>query len=73
MVIEGLFERAVYGPAKNNRTSVTVHMELNNAELAKLQSGLACRRMDLIQMVINSSAVVAVNPGDTPTTSTESW
>lgn len=73
MVVEGHFTRASYERYGRGRNVVTVTMELDDAELFKLQNGLAGRRMDKVQMVINSSAVVAANPGDTPTTSVESW
>lgn len=75
MVIEGEFVMAVYGSEEGrNVNRVEVRLRLSDAELTKLQNGLANRRMDTIQMVINSSAEVAVaDPNDTPATSAESW
>jgi hypothetical protein len=74
MVIEGQFIKARYdAEAGRNNNRVTVELHLSDSELVKLQNGLANRRMDMVQMVINSSAVAVAGPNDTPTTSTESW
>lgn len=74
MVIEGEFVRARYEPeADRLQNRVTLELRLSDEELVKLQNGLAARRMDTIQMVINSSAVAVADPNDTPSTSTESW
>ena len=74
MVIEGQFIKARYDTeAGRNNNRVTVELHMSDSELVKLQNGLANLRMDMVQMVINSSAVAVADPNDTPTTSTESW
>ncbi len=74
MVVEGQFISAEYDAAKRTGTVVTVKMTLDHAELLKLQNGLMSRRMDTIQMVINSAAVAVADTKDTPSTpTTESW
>lgn len=74
MVIEGQFIKARYDDeAGRNNNRVTVELHMSDSELVKLQNGLANLRMDMVQMVINSSAVAVADPNDTPTTSTESW
>jgi hypothetical protein len=76
MVIEGIFVKASYDHEHQRRgqTRVTVEVMMDDNELTKLQNGLINRRMDAIQMVINSS-VPEEKPvaADTPKTTIESW
>lgn len=73
MVIEGSFERTDYTLVGNERTLVKLELMLTNEETLKLQNALMNRRMDQIQLVINSAPQEVESTTDTPKTSSESW
>ena len=73
MVIEGSFERTDYTLVGNERTLVKLELMLTSEETLKLQNALMNRRMDQIQLVINSAPQEVESTTDTPKTSSESW
>jgi hypothetical protein len=75
MVIEGIFHRARYADAFGEaQENVILELYMTSAEKENLQNALMNRRMDTIQMVINTAAVEQkpATP-DTPSTTSESW
>jgi len=75
MVIEGIFHRARYAEAFGEADeNVILEIYMTKAERENLQNALMNRRMDVIQMVINSAAVAKTpTTTDTPNTTIESW
>jgi hypothetical protein len=73
MVIEGSFERTDYTLVGNERTLVKLELMLTSEETLKLQNALMNRRMDQIQLVVNSAPQEVESPTDTPKTTSESW
>jgi hypothetical protein len=73
MVIEGNFSHADFTLVGNSSTLVRLELMLTNEETVKLQNALMNRRMDQMQMVINSAPPEAAPATDTPKTTSESW
>lgn len=72
-MIEGSFSRAEYTLVGNDKTLVKMELVLTNEEVTNLQNALMNRRMDQIQLVVNSAPQEVESPTDTPKTTSESW
>lgn len=73
MVIEGVFNRSSYEHDGGPWVTTTLVLHLKTDEALKLQNALMNRRMDQVQLVVNSARQEVESPTDTPKTTTESW